>query len=140
MDREWNKETSLLYISLSWYDSSSSGNELFGKLDSSQRLYLQQTKHNNFLMQTKLMRVVMHQVSRLLTFETVYLVSRGDHTPLMFLILCYNGVFNGGVFMHLSINFSRPICRCKATSTYFLAPFIFCNYLKRVIFGIIFIL
>ena len=33
--------------------------------------------------------------------------SQGDHTPLHFVTTCDNGVFNGGVFMHLSI-FSPP--------------------------------
>jgi hypothetical protein len=32
-------------------------------------------------------------------------VPRGDHTPLGFVTTCDNGVFNGGVFMHLSIIF-----------------------------------
>ena len=105
MDREWNGETSLPSNSSSWHDSSSGGNELFDELHSFERLYLQQTKHNKFLKQTNLMRQVMHQVSRLSMFETVYLVSWGDHTPLRFITTCYNGVFNEGVFMHLSIFF-----------------------------------
>ena len=32
-------------------------------------------------------------------------VARGGHTPLCFVTTCDNGVFNGGVFMHFSINF-----------------------------------
>jgi hypothetical protein len=28
--------------------------------------------------------------------------ARGDHTPLGFVTTCDNGVFNGGIFMHLS--------------------------------------
>ena len=31
--------------------------------------------------------------------------ARGGHTPLCFVTTCDNGVFNGGVFMHFSINF-----------------------------------
>ena len=30
---------------------------------------------------------------------------QGDHTPLRFVTTCNNGVFNGGIFMHLSILF-----------------------------------
>ena len=31
--------------------------------------------------------------------------SWGDHTPLRFVTTCDNGVFNEGIFMHLSIFF-----------------------------------
>jgi len=31
--------------------------------------------------------------------------TRGDHIPLCFVTTCDNGVFSGGVFMHLSIYF-----------------------------------
>ena len=31
--------------------------------------------------------------------------SRGDHTSLRFVTMCNNGVFNGGIFMYLSIFF-----------------------------------
>jgi hypothetical protein len=51
-------------------------------------------------------------------------ISRGGHIPLCFVTTCDNGVFSGGVFMHLSI-FPPPICRYKATLTYFLAPYIY---------------
>jgi hypothetical protein len=47
----------------------------------------------------------------------------GDHTPLHFVTMCDNGVFNGGIFAPLNI-FPCPICRYKATLMYFLAPYI----------------
>ena len=50
---------------------------------------------------------------------------QGDHTPLRFVTTCDNGVFNGGIFMHLSMFFSLPICRQKATLMYFVAPYIY---------------
>ena len=34
-----------------------------------------------------------------------FLGPQGDHTPLDFVTTCDNGVFNGGIFMHLSIFF-----------------------------------
>ena len=32
-------------------------------------------------------------------------LARGDHTPLHFVTTCDNGIFNGGIFMHLSKKF-----------------------------------
>jgi hypothetical protein len=51
--------------------------------------------------------------------------TQGDHNPLCFVTTCYNEVFNEGIFMHLSIFFSCPIFKYKATLTYFLAPYIY---------------
>jgi hypothetical protein len=47
-----------------------------------------------------------------------FTISRGDHTPLCLVTTCNNGVLIGGVFMHLSIFFPRPICRYKVNLTY----------------------
>ena len=35
---------------------------------------------------------------------------RDDHTPLRFVTMCDNGVFNRGISMHLDI-FPLPICK-----------------------------
>ena len=54
-----------------------------------------------------------------------HFVPRGDHTPLRFVTTCDYGIFNGGIFMHLSILSSRPICRYKATLTFFSTLYLF---------------
>ena len=49
----------------------------------------------------------------------------GGPTPLGFVTTCDNGIFNGGVIYAPLKNNSLPICRYKATLTYFLAPYIY---------------
>ena len=53
------------------------------------------------------------------------MIPRGDHTPLRFVITCDNGLFNGGIFMHLSIILPSLCVDKKATLTYFLEPYIY---------------
>jgi len=60
------------------------------------------------------------------TIKFKMLQSRGSHIPLCFVTTCDNGVFWGGGGIYAPLNkFSRPICRYKATLTYFLALHIY---------------
>ena len=60
----------------------------------------------------------------------------GDYTLLHFVTTCDNGVFNGGIFMHLSVFFSFLFVDIKLPWHIFKYPMFICNYLERPIFSI----
>ena len=68
--------------------------------------------------------------------EDVPLWARGNHTMLRFVTTCNNGVFNGGIFIHFSINFCFLFVDKKLFWRIFKHPIFICNYLERLILAL----